>query len=219
MENKLKENISELEKVIEMAIADGVLTNNERKIIKRITTENSFDYDVVIKDIENKLSNTDVDSETEIIDYKKRNGDDFEKYIAQKFDKKFFNIKEWAGDKYVNGIYADTTPQPDILLEFRLGKKTVEFSVECKWRQKLYKGGIEFAKMEQLNRYKVFENKRKIPVFVIIGIGSKGHSPQKLYVVPLKDIESNFIYLDKLEKYEKKIEKNFFFDMKTKELK
>ena len=101
-----------------MAIADGVLTNNERKIIKQIAIEKKLNFKEIIKNTERKLSELKTESETEIIDYRKKKGDDFEKFIVQKFNKKFFRIKEWAGDKYVKGIYAETTPQPDLLLEF-----------------------------------------------------------------------------------------------------
>ena len=213
------DNGDELNKVVEMAIADGVLTSNERKIIKQIATEKELDYDKIIKDAEKQMSQLNTDSETELIDYKKKKGDDFEKFIVQKFDKKYFRIKEWAGDKYVNGIYADTTPQPDILLEFNLKQKTTKFSVECKWRQKLYKNGIEFAKKKQFERYKDFEKKQNHPVFIAIGIGGKAILPAQLYVVPLQEIDNNFIHIKELKKYEKKVNSDFFFDIETKELK
>lgn len=96
---------NELEKAIEMAIADGVLSNNERKILKEIAIRKGLDYKKVIKDVEKQLAESDAESETEIIDYKKKQGDDFEKFVVQKFNKKYYRIKEWAGDKFVNGVY------------------------------------------------------------------------------------------------------------------
>jgi len=129
----------ELEKVIEMAIADGVLTDNERKLIKNIAIGKNLDYNEILTDVENHILNSNSDSETEIIDLNKKNGADFEKFIVQKFDKKYYTIKEWAGDKYINGTYAESTTQPDILLEFNLNHKSSQLSVECKWRKNLYK--------------------------------------------------------------------------------
>ncbi len=210
---------NELEKVIEMAIADGVLTENERKIIKQTATANGLVYDDVIADVEKQISEQKTDSETEIIDYKKKKGDDFEKFIIQKFDSKYFRIKEWAGDKYVKGIYAETTQQPDILLEFNHKKESAEFWVECKWRQERHEGGIKFAYPDQYKRYKKFETDKNIPVFIAIGVGGKAGSPEKLYIVPLQKINSNFIAGNELDKFEKKVKNNFFFDIKTQELK
>lgn len=161
------DNENELKKVIDVAIADGVLTDNEKKIIEQIAIEKELNYDEIITDVETLISNSNIDTaETELIDYKKKNGDDFEKFIVQKFDKKYYTIKEWAGDKYINGTYAKTTPQPDILLEFRIKQKISKLSVECKWRKSLYKGGVELAKKDQFERYKTFQEEMKIPVFI-----------------------------------------------------
>lgn len=51
--------------------------------------------------------------------------------------------------------------------------------------------------------------------FRVIGLGGKGAAPEKLYVVPLKDISNPFTTIGELERYEKNIEKNFFFDFKS----
>jgi len=217
--NNNNDNGNELDKVIEMAIADGVLTSNERKIIKQVTTEKKLDYNEIIKGVEKQISELKTDSETELIDYKKKKGDDFEKFIVQKFDKKYFSVKEWAGDKYVNGIYADTTPQPDILLEFSFKQESSEFYVECKWRQNLYKNGVEIANKGQFDRYKNFEEKKRTPVFIAIGIGGKAISPEQLYIIPLQETDDNFIHIKELKKYEKIVNNDFFFNIETKELK
>ncbi len=220
-QNKPTDNSNniDLQRLIDMAIADGVLTHNEKEIIREVAKEKNLDYDKIIADIENKLSSSTKEAETEIIDHRKKNGDDFEKFIAQKFNKQYFTIKEWAGDKYIYGTYAQTTQHPDLLIEFSLKDSKYTFSVECKWRQNLYKKGVEFAKKEQLNRYKDFQNERNIPVFIAIGIGGKGKAPEQLYIVPLKEISDNFIHISQLSNYEKKINNNFFFDIDTKELK
>lgn len=216
--NDQPDKSDELNNVIDMAIADGVLTANERNVIKQISTKKGLDFDEIINDAEKQLADLKIDSETELIDYNKKKGDDFEKFVVRKFDKKFFSIKEWAGDKYVNGIYANTTPQPDMLIEFKLKQETTNFSVECKWRQKLFKNGIEFATEEQFERYKRFEQKQQHPVFIVIGVGGKALSPEKLYVVPLKELAGNFIPIAKLKRYEKYMDSNFFFNPETKEL-
>ena len=213
------DNGRELKKVIEIAVADGVLTDNERKLIEQIAIEKELDYKEIIKEVENQIVNSDADSETAIIDYNKKNGDDFEKFIVQKFDKKYYTIKEWAGDKYINGTYAKTTLQPDILLEFKLRQESSQLSVECKWRKNLYKNGVEFAIQKQFERYKNFQSEMKIPVFIAIGIGGKGLSPERLFIVPLAEIDSNYIHMNKLKNYEKIINSNFFFDIETNELK
>ncbi|TKK65672.1 hypothetical protein FC093_19235 [Ilyomonas limi] len=210
---------NEIDKIIEVAIADGVLTNNERNKIREIANKNNIDADKVIQQTEERLNKLNIDSETELVDYKKKNGLDFEKYIVQKFNKQYFKIKHWAGDKYVNGHYAETTPQPDILFEFNLKGETTAFALECKWRKQLYKNGVEFASKEQFDRYNNFEKTKKIPVFIAIGIGGTGGSPENVYLIPLREIKSNFIYFVDLKKYEKEKNTNFYFNTGTLTLK
>jgi hypothetical protein len=221
VENQVKTEIvnqPDLGKVIEMAIADGVLTENEKKVLKQLAIEQELDYNEIISDVERQLLLSGADSETAIIDYLKKNGDDFEKFIVQKFSKRFFTIKEWAGDKYVNGIYAVTTQQPDLLIEFQMGNQRSSFSVECKWRKRFYNSEIEFATQEQFDRYKNFQESMQIPVYVAIGIGGKGGAPEHLYLVPLNSLDGTIIHFNKIRKYKKPLDKDFFFDPEKKEL-
>jgi uncharacterized membrane protein YebE (DUF533 family) len=114
---KEKAKETELQNVIAMAIADGVLTKNERETIRKIANEKSLDYEAIILEIEHKLKHNNIVVETEVIDQVKKKGNDFEKYVVEKFSKKYFKLKEWAGDKYVNGTYAETTLHPDLVLQ------------------------------------------------------------------------------------------------------
>ena len=126
------ENITnhQLEKVIEIAIADGVLTNNERKLIKKTAIELGANPEEIIEAAEARLAASSEKSETAIIDQYKKSGDDFEKFIVQKFNRKYYKVKEWAGDKYINGIYAETTQQPDLIIELNLEFSSTTFAVE-----------------------------------------------------------------------------------------
>jgi NDP-sugar pyrophosphorylase family protein len=153
-----------------------------------------------------------------MIDQNKKSGDDFEKYIVKKFDRQYFKIKNWAGDKYVEGRYAETTPQPDLLMEFHLKGESYPFAVECKWRKNDRNESFEFASETQLERYRKFESEKKIPVFVVIGLGGEAAEPEHLYIIPLKRLKYNFITLEYLEQFKKNMETEFFFDKKTGDL-
>lgn len=52
-----------------------------------------------------------------------------------------------------------------------------------------------------------------------MGLGGKGAIPERLFIVPLKDISEPFMLLSQLEKYEKKIDANFYYDYEEEELK
>jgi hypothetical protein len=214
-EIKLKIN-TEMNHLVEGIIADGVLTINEKETVRKFAKEKSLSYNEIISDIENRLKLSEIEVETELIDQNKKNGDDFENYVVSKFNESYYDIKEWAGDKYVNGRYAETTTNPDLIFELKDWKK--RFAVECKWRKYFYNNGIEFAKQEQFERYRKFEKENGIPVFVAIGIGGKGINPEQLYIIPLKEIENPFLSTNYLKKYRKDIYKDFFFDAIAEEL-
>lgn len=148
----------------------------------------------------------------------KKKGEDFEKFIVQKFDAKLFTIKEWTGDKYVNGIYAETTQNPDLLIEFKLGKIVSQFSVECKWRNEAKQGKVKFSYKDQLERYKQYGKKQNIPVFIALGIGGTASDPNKLYMIPLDEIDTWDLKTSDLKTYEKTQGKYFLYDTKTKKL-
>lgn len=148
-----------------------------------------------------------------------KSGLDFEKFIVKKFNTKLYKVKEWAGDKYVDGVYAETSQHPDLLMEFTGYNQNKQFAVECKWRQKSVNDGIPFSTQEQLDRYRKFSEERKITVFMAIGLGGKGDSPEKLYIVPLNKISKPFLFISQLKKYEKSVDANFYYDYKKNELK
>lgn len=216
--NAVSNDTQELDKIVEMAMADGVLTPNEQSMIETICNDKGLNSKSVLDNIQTQLKANTSLSETELVDQNKKKGDDFEKYVAQKFDKKYFTITAWAGDKYINGVYAQNTLQPDLLLDFSFKGQHTSFSVECKWRSKFYKNGIEFASESQLKRYKCFAQKAKHPVFIALGVGGKASEPESLFILPLNQLKSNFISKEQLAQYAKQTSKNFFFDSETKKL-
>ncbi len=150
-------------------------------------------------------------------DIKKEKGDDFEKFVVQKFNKKYFKILEWAGDKYINGIYAETSTQPDLKIKFSLYEIEKEFAVECKYRSYFYKGVIDWAKDNQRSNYQNYSESKGIVTFVVIGVGGKPDSPEELFVVPLQDLKSDFISKSELAQYAKSdfVGNKFFFEPTT----
>ena len=142
----------------------------------------------------------------------KEKGNAFEKYIVQKFDQNYFQLLEWQGDKIVNGIYPKSTMHPDLLVRLK-GKEEATFAVECKWRQNYFKGGIEFASDEQVKRYKTFMLEKKIPVFIVVGLGGKAEAPEKVFVIPLEKLRSGQIGTSELTHFlQKDLKLGFFFD-------
>lgn len=200
--------------IIYAVTADGVVTPNEKTVLNNVADKYKVDRETVYQHVEDILSSVEFDAETEIIDQSKKKGDDFEKFIIKKFNQKNFKIKQWAGDKYVDGIFSEKTQQPDIIVEFNYDDYVRTVAVECKWRSKEENGKIYFSYKDQLLRYKDFQNNESIDVYIALGIGGKAYAPNELYLIPLKELKYPYITVGKLIKYKKQVNDNFYFKMK-----
>jgi len=139
----------------------------------------------------------------------------FEKFVVKKFSKKYFTIKEWRGDKFVEGVYADSNKLPDMEIELKLHNNIVKFAVECKWRYRFNKNQFEL-KEYNLKNYREFEKEKNIPVFIVVGIGGKPSLPELMYVIPLKEIKKNIIVRRDMTKYlYEDIKKDFYYDVRN----
>lgn len=169
------------------------LTKNSNKIVEAIETVEK----------ENNVATTD-----------KQKGDDFEKFIVQKFSKNNFTILEWTGDKYVQGMYAKSNMNPDLTLKLKLKDIEEDFAIECKYRSTYYKNGVEWSSEQQLQNYKTFATDKGIPVFVAIGIGGVAIAPEELFIIPLTEISDTFLTKSFLNKYRKEKVKDskLFYD-------
>jgi hypothetical protein len=142
-------------------------------------------------------------------------GYDFEKFIVERFDDAYFDLREWRGDKYHQGKYALSSSLPDLEYELKTGRHKVKFAVECKWRNRFFDYNIEWAKPYQLENYKNYEASNGITVFVIIGIGGLPANPESIYIVPLKDITGSTFTEYQLRPYLRYKKGDFFLTVET----
>jgi len=136
-----------------------------------------------------------------------RKGASFERFIVLKFDPAYFHFVDWKGDKQVAGIYPSSNRYPDLEYIFKHKGFERPFAIECKFRTSLPNGKLELEE-RQLNNYRDFQNKRKIPVYVALGVGGRPESPQALYLIPLDQIKQA---ASALFGYKRSVHENFFY--------
>jgi hypothetical protein len=136
-------------------------------------------------------------------------------------------IKDWTPDKGFNeGIYVESNGNPDFIVHLK--EKNTSVSVECKYRSKFtttkfskHKIFTNFDKNEKIERYKKYQQKYGIKVYILLGIEGMPENPKYLYLVPLDELDNtkikysafnNFMTTkNKLEPY--KINANTLIDM------
>ena len=89
-------------------------------------------------------------------------------------------LKEWRGDKSLPGVYPDSNSAPDFVFEY-IGKP---FAVECKWRNHLPKDKEkELLPTEKMALFQKFSTDRRMPVYLLLGIGGLPNDPDNLYFI------------------------------------
>lgn len=143
-------------------------------------------------------------------------GNRFEKYIVEKINgNKNYKLKEWRGDKFHEGHYAESNLFPDLEFEVINGVESHFFAVECKWRSSFFNNTIDIVKETQLSNYWRYSAQKKIPVFVAIGIGVENGNPKELYILPLDRIRAGQINKNQLLPFEKNTLDSLQYDIKN----
>jgi len=146
-----------------------------------------------------------------------------EEWVVKHFRRDVFEIKEWRGDKFVDGIHAESSTYPDLEVELHLRDARERFAVECKWRGGWEVGAKPFlywATDQQISNYQGFAQARKLPVFVVLGLGGRPDDPSEVFIVPLDKLRFAAATEEYLTRFRRKSSpgQNFFFDPKIREL-
>ncbi len=191
-----------------MVCASRTATIEESVATHELVTDQK-DTDANLNEIDDNNTDNDLTESEE-------KGRAFEEYVVSHFNKKYFTLKEWRGDKYYEGNYAESNRYPDMEYEFSLDGKTVPFAVECKWRNKFNNEWITWATEEQADIYRKFEKDSDMPVFVVIGVGGTPSEPEQVYAVPLRVLKMNIAKKDYIHDFMREDkEKNFYLDIEN----
>ena len=203
-----------IELLKKMAMADGVLSENEKNVFRETLDLPESDMQILFEQIESELES--VQSETEMIDWKRKNGLDFEKYIVRLLPDNYKNLR-WTGDKYAGGRYDERNKLQDIIFDMELNN-AYSVAIECKFRMSYFKDILFVARKEQLDRYREFQEKSDIPVFLAIGVGGSGAHPEELFIAPLNAIKFPVVKKSYLKKFQKKLDQKLFYHVKSQSL-
>lgn len=150
----------------------------------------------------------------------KSKGDDFEHFIFRSFDPKYFKLVNWVSDKGLDGRYAENNRDPDIVMRFTHASESIEFAVECKYRGSFDSSDqVDLCESFKLSHYKEYGKKNKIDVFMAIGVGGKPGMPEKLFIVPINEIQYPIVNRRFLENYWKNPGTNLFYSSRNSTLK
>lgn len=194
-----------LEWLERMALADGLLSDDEVNVIREFADFAGIDADEIIgrmRDNEKLAVRKVVAVSPNVI-----KGIEFENYVFD-FLKKIerLSVISRSAD-YKLGI-GHNMDERSLCLDFFVsqcvGKFRVRYWLECKYRSANYKFTLP---VYQLHRFFDLQNEEGHPVFIVIGNCSQPSAPSKVYLIPLDDIIEGAVgYLcDENDEYELKV--------------
>jgi ABC-type multidrug transport system fused ATPase/permease subunit len=132
-----------------------------------------------------------------------KKGEEFENYVENNlFPEKYFILLSKTHNYETNNKrYVEDSLKPD--LKFRDKKTGKIFYVECKFRSNLYQNKFHWTKSDkQFDRYKDIELNENIETFIAMGLGGTANNPNKVYLMPLREIKYTALYPSVLKNWE-----------------
>ncbi len=185
--NKTKEGtISVLEAakwLARMAARDGVVSVNERKLLKEFAEKYDLDHKYLYRLAHAAATDVEI-PEVELITASRWKGRKFEEFIVSLCsDKSCFTLLSWRSDKTCGETYPKDSLMPDLHLQFRLDGCEIEYFIECKFRSKLPDGSFDLS--SHIDRYRRMTDSSKLHRLIIaLGIGGQPNHPATLYMIP-----------------------------------
>src|SRR4030067_1210880 len=134
----------------------------------------------------------------------------FEDYVSDLFSTKYFSLVEKTHSTETNQErYVERNMNPDFV--FRYEPAGELFAVECKYRSNLNNEGLlNWSYPEQMKRYQEFSHKRRMPVFIVIGLGGTDNNPKKMFNIPLEEAKYPTLYPGVFDTFNRPPNKPFY---------
>lgn len=123
----------------------------------------------------------------------------FQQFVFSRFPVETFDVMEWRDDFYDDALGTVGASLPS--LELRSKKDNHHFGVITRWRHGFTNDCIEWAHSSQLQSYKECEYRTRQHLFLVLGVGGKPLHPEKLFIIPIRRIDSTSIHASFANKY------------------
>lgn len=171
--------------VAKMAAKDGLITNNERNLLKSFAQSFNLETEYIYCLAESFCSNE--NQEVLPANANEIKGRRFEELVVSLLcDKTKFRLLAWRSDKIYQNIYAQENLYPDLHIRHQLESAQVEYFIECKYRSSWCNGVIDIS--EQFMRYRDIAKSRKCELFIALGVGGKPSAPAEFLLIPARMI-------------------------------
>lgn len=208
---------SELERLVDEALASGELTLEERNMIpdfeqNELPVWGKMDYETNIRNLEALIAEKNWEELGIALIERKRLTVGFAEAIQRRFSKYYtiVNIPPREPGKWAES--AEEALCPPMLVTYTTAKGSWQFAVAYRWRIRFTKHGLALMGKAQLARFKLYERLTGIPVFCIFGVGGDEEHPEHIFQLPLREMENSFIPKPIADKCEHELTDPLYYD-------
>ena len=137
----------------------------------------------------------------------------FETFVLTLFDPLYFRYRRPRKAAVIAGSdSAHNRVEPDLEFKFRHKDYEARFSIHCKYHEQISADKIQLLSREELTKLKYFESDQN-DVYYILGVGGKPDDPRELFIIPVSQIDREYVTREELEVYRKS--GMFFYNSST----
>jgi hypothetical protein len=130
----------------------------------------------------------------------RRIGKEFEEYVVSLFPSAEWEIEDRSSDtSHTMGRRILGDVAYDWIIRHR--PTSHRCILQCKYRSRFFRNGVEWAKSYQMRNYKDFQRSKAYDYYVILGVGGASKQPDHLYAIRLQRLDSTFVRRRELEPY------------------
>ena len=173
--------------ITKMAAKDGVISQNERRLLKEFSIEYNLDANKLYRIAYAMAKES--QQEVELASTNEIKGLRFEEFVVSLIaDKSRFKLLAWRSDKIIGNTYAAENLYPDLHIRHKTPAGEVEYFIECKYRSSWDKdGNVDLS--NQFLRYRNFAKEHNCELFFAIGVGGTPSDPDKFIIIPSRMID------------------------------
>lgn len=180
-----------LEWLERLALADGLLSDDEVVVIRRFAEFAGMDAEEIIQRM--RLHEKQKVKKVVAVPPNVIKGIEFESHVFDFLNKiPAVKVLSRSAD-YKLGIGRNMDERslcPDYCLLQSIGRFTVRYWVECKYRSSFFRLSLPSY---QLSRYLELQKEDESPVFIVLGIGGTSACPSHIYMMPVDEIVNGTI--------------------------
>ncbi len=127
----------------------------------------------------------------------------FEAFVVTLFDPLYFRCFRAKAESVYAGRNVQGSATPDLIVDYNHKELHVRFGITTQYYQHTTRNEVQLLSHERQAHLKQFEADRGMAVYYVLGFGGSPDDPRELFLVPAREVTSEYITRAELRRYSK----------------